>query len=141
MIYVDTSVWIAQHIPEAHTRAVNNWFDSVDVDALVCSEWVKTEYASGLGLKRRRGDIDEAALDGAHGRFARLCEAGPLWIDVQREDFLTAAKLCGEPGRGLRAGDALHLAVALRAQCSGFASLDNALNRNATNCGLHVVQI
>ena len=141
LIYVDTSVWIAQHTPEAHTQAINDWFDAADVDAMVCSDWVKTEYASGLAIKRRRGDIDEAAFDGAHRKFARLCEAGPHWIEVLRDDFLLAAKLCGDPAHSLRGGDALHLAVALRAGCKTLLSLDNLLNRNATACGLLAIQV
>jgi len=141
LIYIDTSVWIAQHTPEAQTPAVNDWFDKVDVEAMVCSDWVKTEYASGLAIKRRRGDIDEAAFDGAHRRFARLCEAGPHWIELLRQDFLVAAQLCGNPQRGLRGGDALHLAVAVRAGCKSLLSLDDLLNRNATACGLQAIQV
>jgi uncharacterized protein len=141
LIYVDTSVWIAQHTPEMQTAAINNWFDRTDVEVMVCSDWVKTEYASGLAIKRRRGDLDEAAFDGAHREFARLCEAGPHWIEVSRGDFLVAAKLCGDPPRGLRGGDALHLAVAVRTGCKCLLSLDNLLNRNATACGLQVIQL
>jgi predicted nucleic acid-binding protein len=43
--------------------------------------------------------------------------------------------------RGLRAGDALHLAVALGRQCSYFFSLDHQLNRHAQTAGLRLVTL
>lgn len=141
MIYVDTSVWIAQHTPEIHTQAVNDWFESVDVQAIACAQWVKTEYASGLSIKHRRGDIDKREFNAAHRKFEQLCTAGPLWFDVLAEDFLQAAKLCKVSVSGLRAGDALHLACALRADCREFLSLDLVLCRNARASGLSLIEL
>ena len=141
LIYIDTSVWIAQHTPEIRTDAVNAWFDAAELDEMLCSDWVKTEYASGMGNKLRRGDISPGDFDEAHRKFALLCEAGPRWIEVGRNDFLQAAKLCGEPTSALRAGDALHLAVALRAGCRSILSLDKVFNRNAAAHGLELIEL
>lgn len=140
MIYIDTSVWIAQHTLETHTEAVQAWFSSNDVAAMSSCEWVKTEYASALSIKLRKRAFDRRAFDAAHARFAELCAAGPLWLGVADADFTEAARLCGNPESGLRAGDALHLAVALRMGCEALCSLDDVLLRNAGQLGLQPVR-
>ena len=141
MIYVDTSAWVALHVNEAHTARVQEWLETQDVGELACAEWVKTEYASALSIKKRRGDLSAAHFTEAHHAFAQLCVAGPVWLDVQPEDFLAAAGLCVEPTTHLRAGDALHLAVAQRSKCEAFLSLDNLLNENAQRLGLRVIRL
>jgi predicted nucleic acid-binding protein len=141
MIYVDTSVWVAMHAREPRTAQVQDWLEGQDLAALCCSEWVKTEYASALSIKFRRGDLSHTDFADAHHAFARLCVAGPIWLDVEAPDFLAAAGFCAEPDTGLRAGDGLHLAVAVRTRCEAFLSLDNLLNHNAKRFGLRVVDL
>ncbi|MFT7658246.1 MAG: putative nucleic acid-binding protein, partial [Cyanobium sp.] len=47
-----------------------------------------------------------------------------------------AAELLQDPALGLRAGDALHLAVALHSRCSQLASFDIRMQQAATVLGL-----
>ena len=136
MIYIDTSVWIAQHTAESKTRTVQDWVDGQDIEDFVCAQWVKTEYASGLSIKHRRGDLSDKQFALAHRLFAELCVAGPSWVSIRDDDFLEAAKLCSNAASALRAGDALHLAVAMRSGCTALCSLDQVLNKNAAACGL-----
>lgn len=140
MIYVDTSVWVAMHAREARSAEVQDWFGNQEPAALCCSEWVKTEYASALSIKHRRGDLNDIEFAGAHRAFARVCAAGPIWFDVERPDFLTAAGYCADPAAGLRAGDGLHLAVAVRTRCEALFSLDTLMNLTAKRLGLRVVE-
>ena len=141
MIYVDTSAWVALHVSEVHTVQMQDWLETQEIGELSCAEWVKTEYASALSLKRRRGDLNAENFTQAHRAFAEICVAGPAWLDVLAEDFLAAAGLCADPQTSLRAGDALHLAVALRSKCEGFLSLDAVLNENARRLGLRLVRL
>lgn len=136
MIYVDTSVWIALQLREAKTDAVQAWFVEHGMSGLACSEWVKTEYASALSIKRRRGDIDEDHFTRAHQTFRKIWVSGLTWLTVETPDFTEAANLCANPVHKMRAGDALHLAVALRYQCTEFLSLDIVLNDNAKRLGM-----
>lgn len=141
MIYIDTGVWIAQHTLEATTVAVQSWVDGQNVESFVCGQWVKTEYASALSIKRRTGALSESHFVLAHRRFADICVAGPDWVSVRDEDFFEAARLCADPANALRAGDALHLAIALRVGCIGFCTLDQTLNRNAAANGLQTFSL
>ncbi len=140
MIYVDTSVWIAMHVRESRTAEVQDWLEAQEISTLCCSEWVKTEYASALSIRRRRNELNAADFADAHRAFAQLCVAGPLWLDVEPPDFLTAAGYCADVDSGLRAGDALHLAVAVRTRCKALFSLDKLMNLNARRLGLGVVE-
>jgi uncharacterized protein len=141
LIYVDTSVWVALQLREAKTEAVQAWIEARGMAELACSEWVKTEYASALSIKRRRGDIDDDHFARAHHAFAKICVAGPRWLSVETQDFFEAARLCADPVSKMRAGDALHLAVAMRCQCTDFVSLDAVLNQNAQDSGLSTITL
>lgn len=141
MVYVDTSAWVALQLREAKTEAVQAWIEANGMTRLACAEWVKTEYASALSIKRRRGDIDDVTFTRAHRTFGQLCVAGPHWLSVEPQDFFEAARLCAEPATKLRAGDALHLAVAIRCQCEEFLSLDAVLNDNAQKSGLRTISL
>lgn len=141
MIYVDTSVWIALQLREAKTEAVQAWVEAHGMAGLGCSQWVKTEYASALSIKRRRGDINDDHFERAHSAFGKICAAGPTWLAVETQDFVEAARLCADPATNMRAGDALHLAVAMRCQCTDFLSLDQVLNDNAERLGLGAITL
>lgn len=141
MIYVDTSVWVALQQREAKTEAVQAWVEARGMTRLACSGWVKTEYASALSIKRRRGDIDDDTLARAHRTFSQLCVAGPRWLSVEAQDFVEAARLCADFATRIRAGDALHLAVAIRCQCEEFFSLDAVLNDNAQKSGFRTITL
>ena len=80
MIYVDTSAWIALQLREPKTEAVQAWVEAHGMAGLACAEWVKTEYASALSIKRRRGDINDDHFERAHRTFGKICVAGPTWL-------------------------------------------------------------
>jgi uncharacterized protein len=141
LVYVDTSAWVALQLREAKTEAVQAWVEANGMAQLACAEWVKTEYASALSIKCRRGDIDHDTFTRAHRTFGQLCVAGPRWLAVEPEDFFEAARFCADPATKIRAGDALHLAVAIRCQCKEFLSLDAVLNDNAQKSGLRTISL
>ena len=135
LAYVDTSAWIALLAREPAGPKVARWL--ARAGRVATSQWTPVEVASALGIKVRRGDIDADT-----GR--RLVEAfdelhasnGVEALHVAAADFGTAAALCERFASGLRAGDALHLAVAHRCACSSFYTLDRDLYRNAALAGL-----
>ena len=110
MIYLDTSVVVALLTPEERSPLALDWFGQCR-DSLISSDWLITETHSALGIKQRH-----------HGLSPQARQA--------------AAELLQNPGLGLRAGDALHLAVALHSRCSRLASFDGRMLQAATAQGL-----
>jgi|GEM_PF-119743 predicted nucleic acid-binding protein len=138
-IYVDTSVWVALLAREAPAAALSLWL--AQAPPLCCANWAELELASALGIKHRRGELSLGAARSICDVFASMMVYQVQQVPVHAADVTLARGLCMDMGRGLRAGDALHLAVAMRLQCSHFFSLDHNLNRNAEAAGLHLVSL
>jgi hypothetical protein len=135
MIYVDTSVAVALFVPEARTAAIMQWLATTDA-ALVSADWILTELASALSIKERRGDLSAADAEAVWSEFESFCEAGLSLVAPNRKALATAARLARDASSNLRAGDALHLAVALDAGVSHIATTDAVLDANARKHGL-----
>ncbi len=138
MVYLDTSVAVALFIPEANTARVKNWFAAA-LDPLVCADWIVTEFASALAIKQRRGDITATLSRAVWREFDAFRSAGLRLVPVTRTAFETAARMARDAASGLRAGDALHLAVALELGVSRLATADAVLAANAKRHGLAMV--
>lgn len=138
MVYVDTSVLVALILPEPKSAAVIRWYASV-ADELVSAAWSVTEFASALGIKQRTGQIDEVQGQAAWQRFERLCANDLQLLAVEPATFYRAGILTLDAATGLRAGDALHLAVALEAKAQSVATLDDLFGKDARQLKLEVV--
>lgn len=137
MIYVDTSVAVPLFVPEPASAAVDAWLESCS-DSLVSSDWIMTEFTSALSLKVRRGELTTRQAAAAWKGFGEFCQAGLRLLPVSRKAFDEAARLVRDEASGLRAGDSLHLAMALEAGAVGFATADDTLEKNAKAKGLDV---
>lgn len=139
MIYVDTSVLVALHLNEAASAAVSRWYGAC-TDDLVSAMWCVTEFASALGIKQRTGQIDAEQAHAAWLRFERLCASDLELLPVEPATFHRGAILTLDAATGLRAGDSLHLAMALDAKAKQMATLDDILVKNAKRMKLKTVR-
>jgi uncharacterized protein len=137
--YVDTSVWIALLGRERTSPSVVQWF-SKGV-SMHTSAWTGTELASALSVKARRGDILFESVQTMCEAYENLLVNDVGLLPCEQNDFKRAQNYCQQTTLGLRAGDALHLAIALRHACSHFFSLDKTLNRNAQTLGMGVIDL
>ncbi len=138
MIYLDTSAAVPLFVAEPASAAVDAWFEGC-VEALVSSDWIVTEFASALAAKERAGMLAAKDARGAWREFEAFCGAGLRLLPVSRGAFREAAALARQHGYGLRAGDALHLAVALEAGAKDLATLDAMQADNARRLKLRTV--
>ena len=139
-IYVDTSVWVAAYGAEASGAKILEWLQSNNLQTVVTSDWITTEFASAIAMKKRRGELSETDGELAHADFEIITQQ-LVHLPIDSVDYMKAASMCRDVKSKLRASDALHLAVALRHKCTLMFSLDDVLNAQAIRHGLRVVDL
>jgi len=135
MIYLDTSVVVALLTREERSPQALEWLEQCR-ETLISSDWLITETHSALSIKQRHHGLSPQARQAAAEQFERLLRGGIELRSLDRGRFRQAAELLQNPELGLRAGDALHLAVALHSRCSRLASFDGRMLQVATALGL-----
>ena len=110
-LYLDTSLLVAALTNEAETERMQAWLTAQTPEDLVISDWVTTEFSSALSIKLRTGQLDKAHRADALAMYTRLSADSFSILPISGTQFRTAARFADQYGLGLRAGDALHLAV------------------------------
>lgn len=110
-LYLDTSLVVAALTREPKTGAVLDWLYAQEPDQLTISDWVVTEFSSALSVKLRTGRMTLTERAEALAAFAQLSAEGLAVLPVSGLHFRLAARLADQHAVGLRAGDALHLAM------------------------------
>ncbi|MQT14348.1 type II toxin-antitoxin system VapC family toxin [Segnochrobactrum spirostomi] len=112
MLYLDTSLIVAGVVRETVTPLAQVWLQERSVEELLISEWTFTEMSSALAIKLRTGQINLDQRAAAMALFQSLVAENFKVLHVRSRHFRQAAQFADQHGLGLRAGDALHLAVA-----------------------------
>ena len=140
MIYIDTSALVPAFIREPKSEAVLAWLETSG-EGLVVSEWAITEFSSATAIKVRTGEIASGMAKQARARFLDFAQDHCSIAVPQRTEFRRAAELAAEVNLKLRAGDALHLAIAEASKAQGILCLDETMAAGAKRMGLNVVAV
>ncbi len=112
MVYLDTSVAVPLFVSEKYSDMIDRWISDCEIP-LVAADWILTEFASALSIKERSAGLSAKDAKLAWRGFETFCASGLRLAPVSRNAFREAAKMIRDPAHGLRASDALHLAVVI----------------------------
>ena len=140
MIYVDTSALVPVFIQESKSGAVIDWIES-SAERLAISEWSLVEFASAAAIKVRTGRTAANLAKQANTRVHEFARKHCTVAVPGRAEFRRAAELAGDDTLKLRAGDALHLAIAASLSVRGILCLDDAMAISAKLLGMNVVMV
>ena len=140
MIYVDTSALVPIFIREPKSEAVIGWLESSG-ERLAISEWSLVEFASAAAIKVRTGQAEASLAKQATARVHQFAQRHCTVAIPGRAEFRRAAEWAGDGTLKLRAGDALHLAIASSLSAQGILCLDDAMIESARSLGMNVVTV
>ena len=140
MIYFDTSALVPLVVPESASGAMHAWLAERLAEDHAISDWTVSEFASALGMRARAGTLQASQLGAAWAQFQRQVVERCLVLTPSAEQFAAAAELALRFDLGLRAGDALHVAIARGAGAATLVTLDRTMAAAASRLGLHVAR-
>ena len=127
MLYFDTSFLAPLVLPESTSEKIAAFVRRLPVEELTVSHWTRVEFSSLIARDVRMSVLDAAAGARADARFEAMVDASFAVLLPNADDFGLAKRYLGKFNTGLRAGDALHLAIAGNRQAAAIYSLDKGL--------------
>lgn len=137
MFYLDASAAVAAIAQEAHSEKIWRWLGDHADAPILCSGWTATEVSSALSIKLRTGTLTIEDRAAAATTWRQFREASLSEIAIAPDHFESAARFCDHYALGLRAGDALHLAIAESANAA-LLTFDRTMAEAALQLGIQV---
>lgn len=135
MLYLDTSVLLPYFTAEPMSNAVEAWLGRPDAGDLTISQWTITEFHSAISFKVRTGQLPAKLQDAILERFVTARADTFLVVLPTAADHELATHFLHDWKSGLRAGDALHLAIACNRNAA-LVTLDNTMLKAARSLKL-----
>lgn len=140
ILFLDTSVLVAALTNETRTSAVQAWLAAQAAGSCATSDWIITEFSSALSIKLRTGHLTLAERANALAVFTRLAAESLSHLSINPAHFRTAARFADQHTLGIRAADALHLAVCADYGAS-LCTLDRRLAAAAPVLGIPTQEV
>jgi predicted nucleic acid-binding protein len=138
MLYFDTSFLVPLFIREPTTSEIRRFVDQLPDGAASTSEWTRIEFSSLLARDVRMDVLTGETALRVDARFESVIGRAFDVIVPARDDFLLARQYLQRHEAGLRAGDALHLAIAFNKRATAIFSLDKGMLKAGSLLGLPV---
>ena len=134
ILYLDTSVVVTLLTNEPDSGHVAKWLETHLSETLAVSEWVTTEVSSALSIKVRSRQISSEVRAAALVDYKRMVADTLETLPIAESHFRAATGFIERGQSGLRAGDALHVAIAA-AHGAAIVSRDRLMTVAASELG------
>ncbi|MGO9007972.1 MAG: type II toxin-antitoxin system VapC family toxin [Beijerinckiaceae bacterium] len=138
MFYFDMSFMAPLLLSEAKSTAVEEFITGLPAGQLAISHWTRVEFSSLLAREVRMGHLSARDAIDADSQFEMVVTESFLVLQPDIADFDLAKSYLQAYATGLRAGDALHLAIAWNSRVETVFSLDKAMLKAGGILGLSV---
>ncbi len=127
MLYFDTSFLAPLILEEVTSEPIEAFFAKLQPGLLHVSHWTRVEFASLIAREVRMGALAESDALRAIGQFDELVADSFQVLAPGVADFELAKRYIQHFASKLRAGDAMHLAIASNHQAKTLYTLDEGL--------------
>lgn len=137
MHYFDTSFLAPLILEEATSGKIENFFAKLPVGQIYISHWTSVEFSSLIAREVRMGALSEQDALLAIGQFDELISESFQILVPSIADYELAKEYIQHFITKLRAGDALHLAIASNHDSTMLYTLDEGLLKAAKLLKVH----
>lgn len=127
MLYFDTSFLAPLILQEPASSKIERFMAGLAGSELAVSHWTRVEFSSLLAREVRMGGLDGATARDADSQFEAVIAESFVVLLPNADDFGRAKNYLQNYRTGLRAGDALHLAIAGNRGAQALYTLDKTL--------------
>ncbi|MEN3385383.1 MAG: uncharacterized protein V7608_5427 [Hyphomicrobiales bacterium] len=138
MLYFDTSFLVPLVVREASSNDIERFVKSLPAEAITVSQWTCVEFSSLLARDVRMRVLSGAEALEADAEFDALVQRSFAVVVPTADDFKQSRQYLRRYETGLRAGDALHLAIARNHGAKQIYTLDKGLLKAGGMLGLPV---
>lgn len=136
MRYFDTSFLVPLILSEATSEPITAFLKNLSVGDWTVSHWTRVEYPSVIARHVRMNILDIETAHKANVKFDIIIGTYFAVLSPNRDDFDRAREYINYFETGLRAGDALHLAIAGNRGANAIYSLDKSFLSAGKQLGL-----
>jgi predicted nucleic acid-binding protein len=136
LIYLDTSFLAPFYIQETTSTSVETILLNLPTPQIAISNWTTVEFASLLSRRVRMNQLTPELMTVVMQSFQNDVTQSYTVFTVTTADFVLATEFIQQWETGLRAGDALHLAIARNHNIENLLSLDRGLIDAAQRFGI-----
>jgi predicted nucleic acid-binding protein len=137
MLYFDTSFLAPLILEEATSAKIEAFFARLPTGELYVSHWTRVEFSSLIAREVRMGGLAESDALLAIGQFDEMVADSFQVLAPSVADYELAKEYIQNFATKLRAGDALHLAIASNNGMKTFHTLDEGLLNAARLLKVH----
>jgi predicted nucleic acid-binding protein len=138
ILYFDTSFLVPLFLPEPTSGRVERFLRWRRTEDLAISHWTRVEFLAALARQVRMGGLDPKAARDADAQFTTVAAKSFVNLLPSADDFDLSMQYLRRYKTGLRAGDALHLAIAANNKARAIYSLDRTFLKAGKKLGLAV---